>query len=116
LILPATTPSPMGGTWDSYQQTAAQIARYSAHDAQAYLKDGILGVRCRLLSPYFRQAPLDWQLLTPLDLEQRVELTDGNICHLDIVPHQMFARRTLPGWLQYRTPVLSVWGGNLPRR
>jgi phytoene dehydrogenase-like protein len=56
-------------------------------------------------APNFRRALLDWQLLTPVDLEQRVGLTDGNIRHIDIVPQQMFARRPLTGWAQYRTPV-----------
>jgi phytoene dehydrogenase-like protein len=60
-------------------------------------------------APNFRRALLDWQLLTPLDLEQRVGLTDGNIRHIDIVPQQMFARRPLPGWAQYRTPVPRLY-------
>ena len=48
-------------------------------------------------------------LFTPPDLEQRVGLTDGNIRHIDIIPHQMFARRPLPGWAQYRTPVSQLY-------
>ena len=70
-------------------------------------------------APNFRQALLDWQLLTPADLEQRVGLTDGNIRHLDIVPQQMFARRPLP-WLgavpDAGAAALSVWRGHAPRR
>jgi phytoene dehydrogenase-like protein len=60
-------------------------------------------------APNFRHALLDWQLFTPIDLEQRVGLTDGNIRHIDIVPQQMFARRPLPGWAQYRTPVPRLY-------
>jgi phytoene dehydrogenase-like protein len=60
-------------------------------------------------APNFRSALLDWQLFTPFDLEQRVGLTDGNIRHIDIVPQQMFARRPLPGWAQYRTPVPRLY-------
>jgi phytoene dehydrogenase-like protein len=60
-------------------------------------------------APNFRQALLDWQLFTPVDLEHRVGLTDGNIRHIDIVPQQMFARRPLPGWAQYRTPVPRLY-------
>jgi phytoene dehydrogenase-like protein len=60
-------------------------------------------------APNFRRALVDWTLFTPPDLEQRVGLTDGNIRHLDIIPHQMFARRPLPGWAQYRTPIPQLY-------
>ena len=60
-------------------------------------------------APNFRRAIVDWQLFTPLDLERRVGLTDGNIRHIDIVPDQMFARRPLPGWAKYRTPVRGLY-------
>jgi phytoene dehydrogenase-like protein len=60
-------------------------------------------------APNFRRALLDWKLFTPLDLEQRVGLTDGNIRHIDIIPQQMFARRPVPGWSQYRTPVPRLY-------
>jgi phytoene dehydrogenase-like protein len=60
-------------------------------------------------APNFRRALVDWCLFTPPDLEARVGLTDGNIRHLDIVPAQMFARRPLPGWASYRTPVPGLY-------
>ncbi len=60
-------------------------------------------------APNFRRALVDWTLFTPPDLEQRVGLTDGNIRHIDIIPHQMFARRPLPGWAQYRTPIPQLY-------
>ncbi|HEV8306143.1 MAG TPA: NAD(P)/FAD-dependent oxidoreductase [Methylomirabilota bacterium] len=60
-------------------------------------------------APNFRRALVDWVLFTPADLEARVGLTDGNIRHLDIVPAQMFARRPLPGWARYRTPLPGLY-------
>jgi phytoene dehydrogenase-like protein len=60
-------------------------------------------------APNFRRALVDWMLFTPADLEARVGLTDGNIRHLDIVPAQMFARRPLPGWARYRTPLPGLY-------
>jgi phytoene dehydrogenase-like protein len=60
-------------------------------------------------APNFRRALIDWALFTPADLEARVGLTDGNIRHLDIVPGQMFARRPLPGWARYRTPLPGLY-------
>ena len=74
--------------------------------------------RLTTYAPNFRQALVDWTLFTPLDLEQRVGLTDGNIRHLDIIPHQMFARRPLPGWAQYRIPIPQLYlcgAGTHPR-
>jgi phytoene dehydrogenase-like protein len=56
-------------------------------------------------APNVRRALLDWRLFTPADLKARVGLTDGNIRHLDLVPAQTFARRPLPGWSRYRTPL-----------
>src|SRR5213593_4149969 len=57
----------------------------------------------------FRDAILDWALFTPLDIERRVGLTDGNIHHLDMIPRQVFAARPLPGWSDYRTPITGLW-------
>ena len=55
-------------------------------------------------APNFRDAIIDWTLLTPEDIEERIGLTDGNIRHIDIIPQQMMSRRPLPGWSDYRTP------------
>ena len=60
-------------------------------------------------APNFRDAILDWALFTPLDIERRVGLTDGNIHHLDMIPRQVFAARPLPGWSDYRTPITGLW-------
>ena len=60
-------------------------------------------------APNFREAIIDWVLFTPLDIERRVGLTDGNIHHLDMIPRQLFGARPLPGWADYRTPVDGLW-------
>ena len=60
-------------------------------------------------APNFRRAIADWMLLTPLDLERRVSLTDGNIHHLDMTPSQVFSRRPLTGWAEYKTPIRDLW-------
>ena len=60
-------------------------------------------------APNFRRAISDWMLLTPLDLERRVSLTDGNIHHLDMTPGQVFSRRPLTGWAEYKTPIPGLW-------
>jgi phytoene dehydrogenase-like protein len=44
-------------------------------------------------------------VITPLDLERRFGLTEGNIFHGDIRLDQLFFMRPLPGWAHYRTPI-----------
>ncbi|MGK2925581.1 MAG: phytoene desaturase family protein [Lysobacterales bacterium] len=48
-------------------------------------------------------------VITPLDLEQRFGLTEGNIFHGDIRLDQLFFMRPLPGWAHYRTPIDGLW-------
>ena len=58
--------------------------------------------------PNFRRDMEEWRLFTPLDLERRVSLTDGNIRHLDMVPSQFLGNRPLPG-AGYRTPLAGLY-------
>ena len=60
-------------------------------------------------APNFRNAIIDWTLLTPEDIEERIGLTDGNIRHIDLIPQQILSRRPLPGWSDYRTPVEGLY-------
>ena len=60
-------------------------------------------------APNFRDTIIDWRLLTPEDIEERIGLTDGNIRHLDMIPQQMMSRRPLPGWSDYRTPIKGLY-------
>ena len=84
---------PRKGTWDDLREQAGEslidiIGKYA---------------------PGFRKSVRDWELFTPVDLEERVGLTDGNIRHLDITSAQMFANR--PGSLfnGYKTPVEGLY-------
>jgi phytoene dehydrogenase-like protein len=48
-------------------------------------------------------------VITPLDLERRFGITEGNIFHGDIRLDQLFFMRPLPGWAHYRTPIDSLY-------
>jgi phytoene dehydrogenase-like protein len=48
-------------------------------------------------------------VITPLDLERRFGITEGNIFHGDIRMDQLFFMRPLPGWAHYRTPVENLY-------
>ncbi len=60
-------------------------------------------------SPDFRELLVDWYLLTPFDLEERVLLTDGNIHHVDIRPSQLLWQRPLPELSRYRAPIAGLY-------
>jgi phytoene dehydrogenase-like protein len=48
-------------------------------------------------------------VITPLDLERRFGITEGNIFHGDIRLDQLFFMRPLPGWAHYRTPLDGLY-------
>jgi phytoene dehydrogenase-like protein len=60
-------------------------------------------------APGFRQAVIDRQVLSPLDLERRFGLSGGNIFQGAMTPDRLFFMRPLPGWAQYRTPVRGLY-------
>jgi phytoene dehydrogenase-like protein len=60
-------------------------------------------------APNVRDAILARQVLTPLDLERTYGLTEGNIFHGDLRLEQLFFMRPVPGWAQYRTPILGLF-------
>jgi len=60
-------------------------------------------------APDIRDCIVDWSLFTPIDLQKRVALTDGNIRHLDMVPDQFLANRPLQGWSDYGTPIEGLY-------
>jgi len=60
-------------------------------------------------APNFKNAVLDRQVLTPLDLERVFNLTGGNIFQGAMTPGQLFAFRPVPGYARYRTPVRGLF-------
>ncbi len=49
------------------------------------------------------------RVFTPVDLERRFGITEGNIFHGDISLQQMFFMRPLPRWSRYATPVRGLY-------
>lgn len=92
---------PAEGTWDELRQSTGEHL-----------------IRCVAeYAPGFEDCINDSCLFTPLDIQERVGLTDGNIRHLDIVPDQYLDRRPLAGWSSYATPVRGLYlcgGGTHP--
>ena len=59
--------------------------------------------------PGFRQLVLHREIVTPLDIERVVGLSEGNIFAGELFAEQMFYNRPAPGWNQYRTPISGYY-------
>ncbi|MBT6379667.1 MAG: NAD(P)/FAD-dependent oxidoreductase, partial [Opitutales bacterium] len=49
------------------------------------------------------------EVVTPLDIERFVGLSEGNIFAGELFTPQMFLNRPAPGWNQYRTPISGYY-------
>ena len=59
--------------------------------------------------PGFSELILHREVVTPLDIERTVGLTEGNIFAGELFASQMFMNRPAPGWNQYRTPIQGYY-------
>ena len=60
-------------------------------------------------APNFARSVLARDILSPVDLEERFGLTEGNIFHGDLNLGQLFLGRPMPGWSRYRTPIRALY-------
>ena len=60
-------------------------------------------------APNFKAAVLHRQVLSPLDLEQRFGLIDGDIFHGQLGLGQLFSARPVLGYADYRMPVPGLY-------
>jgi phytoene dehydrogenase-like protein len=60
-------------------------------------------------APGLRERIVGMQVLSPLDIETRIGLTEGNIFQGELSLEQLFFNRPVPGWARYRTPVRDLW-------
>jgi phytoene dehydrogenase-like protein len=59
--------------------------------------------------PGFGDLVLQREVVTPLDIERTVGLSEGNIFAGEFLAPQMFSFRPAPGWAQYRTPISGYY-------
>ena len=60
-------------------------------------------------APNFSSAVIARQILSPVDIEQRYGLPNGNIFQGEITPDQLFSLRPTPECARYRTPVAGLY-------
>jgi phytoene dehydrogenase-like protein len=61
------------------------------------------------VAPNIREIILHRQVLTPLDIERRFGLTEGNIFQGELSLEQLFFNRPMPGYARFRTPIRDLW-------
>ena len=59
--------------------------------------------------PGFGDLVLHREVVTPLDIERTLGLTEGNIYAGEFLAPQMYFFRPAPGWNQYRTPISGYY-------
>lgn len=59
--------------------------------------------------PNFSDLILHREVVTPLDIERKVGLSEGNIFAGEFLAPQMYLFRPAPGWNQYRTPIKGYY-------
>ena len=60
-------------------------------------------------SPNFRELIVHKEVRTPLDIENEVGLTEGNIFQGELTFDQLLFNRPVPGWAQYRSPIQGLY-------
>ncbi len=59
--------------------------------------------------PGFSELVVHREVVTPLDIERVVGLSEGNIFAGELLSPQMYLFRPAPGWNQYRTPISGYY-------
>ena len=60
-------------------------------------------------APNIKDIIIGRQVLTPLDIERTMGLTEGNIFQGELTLEQLFFNRPVPGWARFKTPVSNLW-------
>jgi len=84
---------PSLGTWD---------------DNREAFGDAVID-RIAEVAPNIRDIILHRQVLTPLDMERTIGLTEGNIFQGELSLEQLFFNRPIPGYARFRTPLRDLW-------
>jgi phytoene dehydrogenase-like protein len=81
------------GSWDDWRDELGELVVDTLEDQLPGLKGNIA----------------HRQVLTPLDLETQLGLTEGHVYHGEMTLNQLFILRPVPGWARYRTPIEGLY-------
>jgi phytoene dehydrogenase-like protein len=62
-------------------------------------------------APNIRECIVGMQVISPKDIEAIAGITGGNIFHGELLLHQIFFLRPVPGWADFRTPLKGYYFG-----
>ena len=83
-----------------------------AGDGWDAMRDRVADRVVEQLGRFFPDLPgmvVDREVLSPLDLEQRLGLTGGHHLHGDMLPDQLFMLRPVRGAASYRAPIRGLY-------
>ncbi|MCA9925517.1 MAG: NAD(P)/FAD-dependent oxidoreductase, partial [Anaerolineales bacterium] len=104
----------------SLAPAGSHILSVTMQYAPYHLRNGSWDARCEPLgdliidtlaayAPNLPELIRERQVLTPLDYEQTIGLTEGSIFHGQMGLDQLLVMRPVPGWSQYRTPIDNLY-------
>ncbi len=91
--------------WSSFVQYAPYQLRESDWDTERQNLGDTVQRTIESFFPGFGDLVLHREVVTPLDIERTVGLSEGNIFAGEFLAPQMYFFRPAPGWSQYRTPI-----------
>ena len=90
-----------------------QYAPYHLRDTDWETERDVFGKRCidtlAQYAPNIPDAIIDYQFLSPKDLEEMLYLTHGHMFHAENALSQLFNARPIRGMSDYRTPVSGYY-------
>lgn len=60
-------------------------------------------------APNMKGKVIDWYIQTPLDIERKHGMINGNVMHVEMTFDQMFMFRPTPGMSNYETPIKNLF-------
>ena len=91
--------------WSSFVAYAPYQLRESDWDTERQNLGDTVQRTIESFFPGFSDLVLHREVVTPLDIERTVGLSEGNIFAGEFLAPQMYFFRPAPGWSQYRTPI-----------
>jgi len=87
---------------------APELGTWDENNNREKFGDAVID-RIAEFAPNIRDIIIGRQVLTPLDMERTLGLTEGNIFQGELSLEQLFFNRPVPGYARYRTPVDNLW-------
>jgi phytoene dehydrogenase-like protein len=87
---------------------APELGTWDDNDNREKFGDAVIN-RIAEFAPNIKEIIIGRQVLTPLDIERTMGLTEGNIFQGELSLEQLFFNRPVPGYARFRTPVQNLW-------